>query len=87
MNRLIFDLTKIPFIQCLISIYRVIVEVLIDQNLFTESNLGDWFSSFVQFYSAGHFSEPAAAALQPYKHEGGCFPPRVLFFAHNLFVL
>ena len=32
-----------------ISIPHLIVEVLNDQNLFTESNLADWFSSFVQF--------------------------------------
>ena len=59
-KRLIFDLTKIPFLKCLISIYSLIV--LNDQNLFTESNLGDWFSSYVQFRSGGHFSERAAAA-------------------------
>ena len=62
MKRLVLDLTKIPFLKCLISMYRLIVEVLKDQNLFTESNLGDWFSSYVQFYSGGHFSERAAAA-------------------------
>ena len=42
--------------------YRLIAEVLNDQNLFTKSNLGDCFSSDVQFYSGGHFSEPAATA-------------------------
>ena len=52
-----FDLTKIPFLKSLISTYRLIVVVLNDQNLFTESNLGDWCSSYVQFYSGGHFSE------------------------------
>ena len=46
-NHLVFDLIKIPFLKCLISIYRLIVEVLDDQNLFTESNLGNWFSSYV----------------------------------------
>ena len=58
-----FDLKKIPFLKCLIStcICQVIVEDLNDQNLFTESNLGDWFSSYVQFCSGGHFSERAAA--------------------------
>ena len=54
MKRLIFDLTKIPLLKCLISIYRLIAEVLHDQNLFTELNFGDWFSSYVQFYSGGH---------------------------------
>ena len=49
MKRLVFDLTKIPFLKCLISICRLIVKVLNDQNLFTESNLVDWFSSCVQF--------------------------------------
>ena len=61
-ERLVFDLTKIPFLKYLISAYCLIVEVLNDQNLFTESNLGDWFSSYVQFSSCGHFSERAAAA-------------------------
>ena len=46
-KRLVFDLTKIPFLKCLISIYHLIVEVLNDQNIFTESNSGDWFSSYV----------------------------------------
>ena len=62
MRRLVFDLMKIPFHKGLISIYRLTVEDLNDQNLFTESNLGDLFSSNVQFYSGGHFSERAAAA-------------------------
>ena len=47
-KRLVFDLTKIPFLKRLISISRLIVEVLNDQNLFTESNLANWFSSYVQ---------------------------------------
>ena len=64
MKRLVFDSTKIPFSKYLVSIYGLIVEVLNDQNLFTESNLGDWFSRYVQFYSSGHFSERAAAARQ-----------------------
>ena len=55
-------LKKIPFLKCLISVYRLIFEVLNDQNFFTESNLGDWFSSYVQSYLGGHFSERAAAA-------------------------
>ena len=41
----------------LISIYHLIVEVLNNQNIFIESNLGDWFSSYVQFYSSGNFSQ------------------------------
>ena len=61
-KHLVFDLTIIPFLECLISIFCSIVKVLNDQNLFTESNLGDWFSSYVQFYSGGDFSERAAAA-------------------------
>ena len=48
MKRLVFDLTKIPFLKRLIGISRLIVEVLNDQNLFTESNLANWFSSYVQ---------------------------------------
>ena len=59
---LVFDLTKLPFIKRLIGIHRFIVEVLNDQNLFTESNLANWFSSYVQFCSGGHFSERAEAA-------------------------
>ena len=62
MKRLVFDLTEIPFLKCLISISRLTGEVLNDQNLFTESNLGDLFSIYVQFYLGGHFSERAAAA-------------------------
>ena len=54
MKRLIFDLTKIPFLKRLIGD---------NQNLFTESNLTNWFSSYVQFCSSGHFSERAEAAL------------------------
>ena len=61
-KRLVFYLTKISFLKCLISIYRLIVEVLNDQNPFTESNLGDWFSSYVQYYLCSHFLERAAAA-------------------------
>ena len=56
MKRLVFDLTKIPFLKHLIGISRLIVEVLIDQNLFTESTLVNWFLSYVQFCSGGHFS-------------------------------
>ena len=37
------------------------IEVLDDQNLFTESNLGNWFMSYVQFCSGLHFSERAEA--------------------------
>ena len=62
MKRLLFDLTKIPFLKRSISISRLIVEVLNDQNLFTEFNLANWFSSHVQFCSGGHFSERAEAA-------------------------
>ena len=61
-KRLVFDLTKTPFLKRLISIPRKIVDVLNDQNLFTESNLANWFSSYVQFCSGGHFSERAEAA-------------------------
>ena len=46
-KRLVFDLTKIPFFKHLIGISRLIVEVLDDHNLFTESNLANWFSSYV----------------------------------------
>ena len=62
MKRLVFDLTKIPFLKRLIGISRLKVEVLNDQNIFTESNLADWFSSYVQFCPGGHFSERAEAA-------------------------
>ena len=49
-KRLVFDLTEIPFLKCLINIYRLIAKVLNDQNLFTESNLVNWFSSYVFFF-------------------------------------
>ena len=62
MKRLVYELTKIPFFKRLIGISRLIVEVLNDQNLFTESNLANWFSSYVQFCSGGRFSERAEAA-------------------------
>ena len=62
MKRIVFDLTKIPFLKRLIGTYRLIVEVLNDQNLFTESNLANWFSSYVQFCSGGHFPERVEAA-------------------------
>ena len=62
-KRLAFDLTKIPFLKRLIGISRLIVEVLNDQNLFTESNLANWFSSYVQFCLSGHFSERSEAVL------------------------
>ena len=32
MKRLVYDLTKIPFLRCLISIYCLVVEVLNDEN-------------------------------------------------------
>ena len=62
MKRLVFDLTKISFLVRLISIPRLIVEVLNGQNFFTESNLANLFSSYVQFCSGGHFSERAETA-------------------------
>ena len=61
MKRLAFNLTKIPFLDRLIGISRLIVEVLNNQNLFTELNLANWFSSYVQYCSGGHFSERAEA--------------------------
>ena len=48
-------LTLIPFLKCLIRISRLTVEAINDKNLFTESNLANWFSSYVQFCSGGHF--------------------------------
>ena len=62
MKRLVFDFTKIPFLKSLVGMSRLTVEVLNDHNLFTESNLVNWFSSYVQFCSGGHFSERAEAA-------------------------
>ena len=62
MKRLVFDLTKMSFLKRLIGISRLIVEVLNDQNLFTETNLANWVLSYVQFCSGGHFSERAEAA-------------------------
>ena len=50
MKRLVFDLTKIPFLKRLIGISGLLVEVLNDHDLFTESNLVFelCMSSFVQ---------------------------------------
>ena len=62
MKHLVFELTKIPFLERLIGISLLIVEVLNDQNLFKESNLANWFLSYVQLSSGGHFSERAKAA-------------------------
>ena len=62
MKRSVFDLMKIPLLKRLIGISSLIVEVLNDQNLFAESNLAKWVSSYVQFCSGGHFSERAEAA-------------------------
>ena len=53
---------KIPFLKRVIGISHLIAEVLNEQNLFTESNLANWFSSYLQFCSGGHFSERAEAA-------------------------
>ena len=62
MKRLVFNSTKILFLKRLIGISGLKVEVLSDQNLSTESNLANWFLSYVQFCSGGHFSERAEAA-------------------------
>ena len=62
MKRLVFDSMEIPFLKRLIGISRLIVKVLNDQNLFTESSLANWFSGYVQFCSGRHFSERAKAA-------------------------
>ena len=61
-KRLVFDLTNIPFLKRLIGISRLTAKVLNDQNLFRESNLANWFPSYVQFFSCGHFLERAEAA-------------------------
>ena len=37
----------------------LLVEVFNDKNLYTQSNLAKWFSSYVKFCSGGHFSERA----------------------------
>ena len=58
-----FDLTKMPFLKRLIGLSRLIVEVLDNQNLSTESNLANWFSSYVQFSSGGHFFQNALNLL------------------------
>ena len=41
-KRLVLDFTKIPFLKRLISISRLIVEVLNDKNLSKQSNLANW---------------------------------------------
>ena len=60
-KRLVFDLTKVSFLKRLIRVCRLILEVLNDQNLFTESNLSKWFLSYVQFWSGDNFLGRAAA--------------------------
>ena len=60
-KRLVFDLTKVSFLKRLIRVCRLILEVLNDQNLFTESNLSKWFLNYVQFCSGDNFSGRAAA--------------------------
>ena len=57
----VYDLTKIPFLKRLIGISRLIGEVINDQNLLTELDLANWFSSYVQFCSGSHFLERAEA--------------------------
>ena len=52
-KRLVFDLMKTPFLKRLRGTSRLIVEVLDDQNPFTESNLANWFSSYAQYCSGG----------------------------------
>ena len=84
MKRLVFDFTKIPFLKRLIGIFRLIGEVLNDQNLFTESNLANWFSSYVQFCSGGHFSERAEAARGKMNHLKAVFLPGFHTAATNL---
>ena len=44
MKRSVFDLMKISFLKRLSPIFR-----FNDQNLFTVSNLANWFSSYVSF--------------------------------------
>ena len=54
----VFDLTEIPFLKCLISISRLMVEALNDQNLFTESKLANklvFELCPVLFRYGGHF--------------------------------
>ena len=51
-----------PFPKHLIDISPLILSVPNDQNLFTESSLANWFSSYVRFCSGGHFSEGVEAA-------------------------
>ena len=72
MKRLVFDLTKIPFLKRLIGKSRFVGEVLNDQDLYTESNLANWFSSYVQCCSGGHFSEQPEAARWCGKREVIC---------------
>ena len=62
MKRFVFDLRKILFLKRLNSIISFNTLSSNDQNLFTESNLANLFSSYVQFCSGGHFSERAEAA-------------------------
>ena len=51
MKSYVFDITQIPFVKRSISISSFTVEIPNDQNLFIESNLGSWFSIYVQVCS------------------------------------
>ena len=62
-KRLVFDFMKLPFFKRLIGMFCLIAEVLNNQNISTESNLVNWFSSYVQFCSGGHFSERVEAVV------------------------
>ena len=63
-KRLVFDLPKIPFFKRLVNISRLIVQVLNNQNLFIESSLANWFSSYVQFCSSGNFSTSWSCSVE-----------------------
>ena len=58
-KRLVFDLTKIPFLTHLIGISRLIVEVIKRSESFLQNRIWliAWFSCYVQFCSGDHFSE------------------------------
>ena len=65
--------------------YRLIAKVLNDQNLFTESNLVNWFSSYVQHCSDGNFSKRAEAALQCGKMNH-LKVKNIFFKVHNIYL-
>ena len=66
MKSSMLDLMTILLPKRLILLYCLIAKFMHYQNLFTELKLGNYFSSYVQFYLGSHFPNRALAV-----HLGG----------------